>query len=146
MSYIRCLSNPDGLYAFINVEGFAEISWGPKPPFACRDFQKTGKPMRVPVRVFENVARKWADGWQDRVSFKGFTAEEIHIYEKTGKVMPGDLKKYLSEFKRGVKTRFVVKLSYKRDWVYLWRVTWEYVARNIQDSYVNDKKWRRRKR
>jgi hypothetical protein len=87
MSYIRCLSNPEGLYIYGDSRGRVHISHGVAPPLSspwrkvgARKFGGISVPagkvqplLSIPLHVFEHVARKWGDGFVDKVSYRGLS-------------------------------------------------------------------------
>ena len=59
MSYIRCLSNPERLYIWYDVDGSIYIS------------AKKDRVLKMPPKVFHTLlARWWRNGWED-VKFEG---------------------------------------------------------------------------
>lgn len=142
MSYIRCLSNPEGLYAWSDGRT-VNISHGVKKPHS------SGRSFTIPQGVFDGLLKKWAN-WTEPAMVRGAVAEELHVDEKTGRVIPewkpcgrgckpvgknGFIpcrrcaRKQHKDVRRG---RFVVRLSYRSDFVDLWRVTWDYMTRRSE--------------
>lgn len=148
MSYIRCLSNPEGLY-IVCTGKTVTIMHSVLPPHS------SGKDFYIPVKTFEHCALK-DDGWAEKVEYRGMKIEEIHVGKKSGKIIPdmspcnhGCKKEKNGAFvpcKKCVRKiwdnaedgEFLVRISYKRDFVNLWRVTWQYVVENIRVRYEND--------
>lgn len=147
MSFIRCLSNPEGLYVWSDVDGTVHIHYGgrkrPKPPLS------KGDDMCVPYRDFMRACQKW-DGWEDDVRVNGFRIKEEHVYLKTGKPVPNmDRWKKVSAYCDHMKknpAEFLIRVSYKGNFVYLWRVTWQYVVSNAVRRIELRKKLRSGKR
>lgn len=128
MSYIRCLSNPEALYIYGDCSGYVNISHGVKPPLS------SGRDFRIPNRDFHRVGKKWADWCDEESGIKSghLKVQEINVYRDTGKPVGREWRKnYFHKKQRP--TDFLVRISYKRDFVFLWRVTWEYVVHSIVD-------------
>jgi hypothetical protein len=64
MSYIRCLSNPEGLYVWLDVNGMIAISVG------------TRKVRYVPFKSFVKFCKKWVKHWDYELEYKGFRTNE----------------------------------------------------------------------
>jgi hypothetical protein len=60
MSYIRCLSNPEGLYIWGNRDGTVTVTG------------KKFEAFSLPTRTFEGLCRKYArdGGWNDKTIYK----------------------------------------------------------------------------
>jgi len=80
MSYIRCLSNPEGLYVWSDGK-FANITHHVKPPHS------SGKDFTIPQKVFERVLKRWVD-YYEPAKCAGAIAEELSVDRKTGEVIP----------------------------------------------------------
>lgn len=137
MSYIRCLSNPERLYAWHDVDGTVHIHYG--GPYMVKPPLSKGEEMRVPLRTFMHAIKHWDDtgNWEDRTSIRGFTIEEVHIYLKTGKPVPNfknnkDAIRYLKDSKKHP-SEYKIRVSYKGNFIHLWRVTWQYVVNNVME-------------
>jgi hypothetical protein len=133
MSLIRCLSNPEALYIWGDADGFYSLVHCVKPPLASK-WPKDCTPMiRIPVGVFEKACLEWKDGggWVDeKIEVDGFIIEMVHVVRKTGKKPP---KLTLKNMFKGPHGDFLIRLSYKRQFVHLWDVTWTYVVNNVED-------------
>jgi hypothetical protein len=128
MSYIRCISNPEGLYIWHDFDGDVKITWSNvKPPLSynVKDKKWPIPMMSVPVRVFQSACKKWDEHPYNAVNVKGFTVEEIHVNVKTGKRIK---EKEFIKIINKVKSEFLVRIAYKKKFVYLWPVTWDYVV------------------
>lgn len=142
MSYIRCLSNPEALYIWGDCQGYVNISHCVKPPLS------SGRQFRIPTKDFHRVGKKWSE-WCDEekgIRLGHLRIQEIHVYRDTGKpVGPEWMKNFLKKKKR--EADFLVKVSYKRDFVFLWKVTWKYVVDSIVDhiEFYRDSKKKRKK-
>jgi len=141
MSYIRCLSNPEGLYVWSDGK-FANITHNVKPPHS------SGKDFTIPHRVFERVLKRWAD-YHQPAKCAGAVAEELSVDRKIGEVI-GPFKpcnrgcerqgkafilckpchaKMMKDIRR---SSYVIRLSYKGNFVNMWRVTWDYMTKRFR--------------
>ena len=143
MSYIRCLSNPEGLYIYGGADG-VWINHNVRPPLASKKADDGCSPhFIVPQRDFDQVGLKWDKGWahDERVRSGKLVAQEVHVYLDTGRPVERDWHKRIFRETNKVTERrpsaFFIKLSYGRRFVMLWRVTWQYVVRSI----VEHNKW-----
>lgn len=142
MSYIRCLSNPEALYVWSDGK-HANILHHVKEP------NSSGRNFTIPAKAFERVLKLWAQG-HEPAKCAGAVAEEIHVDRKTGALIP-DMK----PCKRGCQRHgrnawapckrcfakqriaakdgeFFVRLSYKGNFVNLWRVTFDYMTKRFR--------------
>lgn len=148
MSYIRCSSNPERLYIWgPNKNGMIEVCHRVQPPLASK-VRKGEFPvprMQIPVRIFYSACVRWDDG-DEEISVRGFRVRYLYVYEDTGRVARPSARDMLRPDARP--RRFVVRLDYKGAFVYLWRVTWEYVVRSAcrfkDDDHGRKRKGRRR--
>lgn len=136
MSYIRCWSNPDGLYIYESSNGI-EVHHTVKPPLASKYDPNYRSVMTIPTKAFKKACYMWTD-WHTKVKIGDLTIEETHIYTKTGKLVHPDGK----SINDSRPTDFKIKLQYKNRFVYLWIVTWEYVVKHVvaQEAYFKRKK------
>ena len=138
MSYIRAGSNPEGLYVFSassdkNGHVYANIL----PGYRCkRKSLPDGEPMLVPQAVFDRVAVLWNDVADEEVGVS-YKVRLEHVFTDEGDppkfsvVPPKDLR---FGQKTDLETEFLVRVSYKGEWVLLWQVTWEHVARSALNT------------
>lgn len=141
MSYIRCLSNPEGLYVWSDSQK-TTIAHTVKPPHS------SGRYFTVPHKAFDRVLKLWAQ-YHEPARCGGVTAEELHIDRKTGAVIPPSkpCNRGCQRIKNGwipcrpcwkKQTRdarhaeFFIRLSYKDDFVNMWRVTWDYMTNRFK--------------
>lgn len=121
MSFIRCLSNPERLYVWHDVDGTVHIHYGgkgaPKPPFS------KGELMCVPWKTFLKAAEQW--DWNEECRYRGFVVEEVYVFMDTGKKVPSSYDVITAKPRR--KTEYLIRVSYKGNFVFLWKVTWAYV-------------------
>jgi len=142
MSFIRSFSNPENLYV-VALEDGINLMHRVKPPLASA-WPKDGNNalMIVPHLPFWAVCQLWEAGGMDPppgkdgqwATHQGFTAEEIHVYTDTGKPVTGRMP--FTALFTSRPHEWLVRLSYRRQFVFLWRVTWEYVVRD-----ATDRKW-----
>ena len=149
MSYIRCLSNPERLYAWHDIDGTVHLHYGGnkavKPPLS------KGEEMRVPYKTFIRAVQNWDahGGFEGRTSYRGFTIEEIHVYLKTGKLFDPERWKSASKYiDHSAKNpnEFLIRVSYKGNFIHLWGVTWQYVVNNVMERRRIRARKRRAKR
>ena len=146
MSLIRALSNPESLYIWGDSDGFYSLCHNVKPPLASKWPKGGNTPMiRIPVKVFERACLEWRDAgnWvDDRVEVEGFIVEMVHVIRKTGRKPPKVTPKNMLKGPHG---DLLIRLSYKRQFVHLWDVTWTYVVNNVEDRRKPRKLARRAK-
>lgn len=139
MSYIRCLSNPEGLYVWSDGK-FATLTHNVERPHS------SGRSFSIPHRTFEALLKKWAK-WIEPARQGGAVAEELHVEVKTGRLIPpwkpcrrctpAGKNAWIPCRRCGPGSldrpsgRYVIRLSYKGDFVNLWRVTWDYMVRRF---------------
>jgi len=129
MSYIRCLSNPEGLYVYGDGKD-VNFHWCVKPPFASPGG------MKIPHDIFTKAGQKWADQYcSERVSVRGFVIEEVHVYEKNAKKVGEMSRQWVKQYLKDKRpTRSGWKLSYRGKFIILWPVTMHY----MMDRFVNE--------
>lgn len=145
MSYIRCLSNPERLYAW--SDGHTTHLWHDvKKPLSSGEKPNKkfpGYEILVPTKIFDKVCFLWND-FEQPASYRGARAEEIYVYTKTGKKVPEQpLKKFLKDKKP---REMLIKFSYKGQFFMMWDVTWEYVVRSAVRQRDFEKDMRRGKK
>jgi hypothetical protein len=154
MSFIRCLSNPEGMYIWDDVDGKVHVS-GNDPGGEPRT-------ILVPRRDFYGVCRKWSDGKLDKndVAHSGKIAVQdfVAIDKRTGKILSEkeaekqykifqSLEKQCFKFKTEGRDKKAVRqiidkmdaynpdrkvvfsVGGKPEFV-LWTVTWEHIVQN----------------
>jgi len=115
MSYIRCLSNPEGLYVTGGREG---VCWSA----GVVDGEQVSHTM--PANVFTGLMKAWAmSGQQDDepVEYKGAKLEAITKGKKS--------------------ERWKWCLSYKRWSLVMYTVTLAYIASNVITNFDSFKEW-----
>lgn len=147
VSYIRTLSNPERLYIVGPLVGerrnVVTISHSVKPPLASRT--PKGAPrgeFTVPAKAFQETLRAWREsyGGLDKSTKRGLVVEEIHVFLDTGKPVP-QAKSYASLVAIHAQMRAndsrpserLIRLSYKNDFIHMWRVTWMYIVMMNQE-------------
>lgn len=131
MSYIRCFSNPEGLYIWSDVDKTVHI-------LSKQTVERT-----VPTKIFDGLIKKWKKNYfQYPCKYRCATLDEIKI-PKHPKIVTLILY-LLGCFRRGsIPTKksialyfeifepadYQIRLSYA-DWrIDMWEVTWSYIAR-----------------
>ena len=137
MSFIRCLSNPEGLYVFHSAD-FISILWGYdyRWPWA---YNKSCDPpndnqMRIPPSVFYRGIRKWWIGNpDDGVRVGKFYIKEVKVFADTGKEVSEN---YV--FKGAVqrKINWMIKIGYGKKYVIVHQVTMHYMAFHVMRQQV----------
>ena len=125
MSYIRCLSNPEGLYIYGTHKDLICIHHNVPAPLSSGLNDGQGF-FTIPELHFTKAIKYWKQG--RKYCKGGFLVEEEHIYLDTGMMVPERTIENMIAEKRP--TSYRIRLQYRSDFVYLWRVTWEYVVRN----------------
>lgn len=149
MSYIRRLSNPEGMYIYGGPDG-VWINHNVKPPLASKETDDGCSPhFVVPSRDFDRLGLKWDKDWSydEHVRSGKLAAQQVHVYLDTGKPVEKD--RFERFFTKGYGKRpsaFLVKLSCGRHFVMMWRVTWHYIVQSIVDHYQWEKEDAKRKR
>lgn len=147
MSYIRATSNPEGLYIFGGYGQPVEINTG-----RGWDLSNIGPDQGtivLPEDVFFRAVQAWRECYgHEVVEVRGFRIEELHIYTKNSKfgkaeqVIPDDgtwdIGQALNDDPNA--TMFAVKLSYKKLYTFLWRVTWAYVVANATGDEADEER------
>ncbi|OGF52930.1 MAG: hypothetical protein A2Z21_01870 [Candidatus Fraserbacteria bacterium RBG_16_55_9] len=127
MSYIRSGTNPEGLYIWEGGNGkkaFVDISWPQEKPLSSGRGE-----IVIPASIFQKAVREWDRvGAVRGVAFKDFTIKEVYVNPTTGRDARRSVWKRRSLIVRDAE--FFIRLGYKRKFVYLWQVTWEYVGKD----------------
>lgn len=119
MSYIRCLSNPEGLYIWNDGKNVS-ITHSVKYPQSSRvSFPP------VPQKYFDAALAKWHKNPFGPINYRGIEIKEEHVYSKSFRPVRGEPKWWL---RKTAPTQFMIRLSYKNAYIYMWRVTMEYIA------------------
>jgi hypothetical protein len=152
MSFIRSLSNPEGLYIYNTMEDLVWIHHSVKPPLASKSSEDhIPHTFSVPERDFLAIGRKWARNfWNydtDEICRSGkLTVGEVHVFMDTGKkVHKGWVHRHFFE-RRSRRTEFLIKLAYGKHYVMMWRTTWHYIVHSILDHLKLDDDGRPKKR
>lgn len=136
MSYIMPLTNPERLYIYADSRKTVWIHGGLPIPGSTENFS-------VPRRLFHQVALAWDRGYgPDKVRRRNLIVEEVHVFTMTGKLVSKNhdcLKAILDGVKKKravpehpIMTEFLIRLSYGRNRLYMWRVTWSYIVMNVK--------------
>lgn len=143
MSFIRCLSNPEGLYMWGSGR-LVTVSHEVKKPHS------SGGHFNIPEPAFRGCVRKHLAG-HDPASYRGVRVEEVHVDKRTGEPIPDwrpcgrgckkakgggfiPCRRCSRSHRRDVaRGWFAVRLSYGGHFVNLWTVTWAYAARRAAE-------------
>lgn len=133
MSYIRCLSNPEGLYIYSSSEG-VQIHHCLRYPMATEGTGHLDNTITIKEeKDFFRACHLWDHGphaWHGPVKVGKLSLQEVHIFERTAKKVPKDWD-HVDRKNWKAKTRFSVCLQYGKHYIMLWRVTWQYVVANV---------------
>lgn len=128
MSFIRCTSNPEGMYVYHHVDGYISMSTSPF------NFEKE---LKIPPRNFYHVCKRYDKYGFNQVKYGDFEVREVQIYEKSGEIIKKEID-FLHERKKiGYRMAIIWKGEIK---FLLWRVTWDYIARYAIISHNCGKK------
>lgn len=127
MSFIRCTSNPEGLYVYHNVDG--TITW-------------VGKGMetetKIPANLFYTFVKKMSY-WN--AEFKRGSLEIKETFYRTGKKLTPDIKRINEAYKAQGSQNLLVPGNTKITLFYkgvevarMWPVTWRYIYDNVMGS------------
>lgn len=131
MSYIRCLSNPEGLYAY--GSGDNQVWTHIDEAYSSKGHQGT---MTLPEDKLTAAIRAFHKTYDQPVEVGGIKIAEVHVYqdtlEDTGEEWKGleQLRKRLDGMPVR-ESRYGIRLEYEGKWFLLWRVTWDYFARGF---------------
>ncbi len=129
MSYIRCLSNPEGLYIWDDGD-VVTFSHGVKPPLSS-GIKEVGDVARftIPSEIFIKVHARCKQGfWDEPVEVDGMSVRQEYIYLDTASKIPSQTITEMCEDKKARGYR--IRVQYKEHFVYLWPVTWAYVVKS----------------
>ena len=141
MSYIRCLSNPERVYAWAEDDGYVHITHAVAPPLASKS--GLGTELLVPSKLFEDACVEWERC--GRFSRRGLVIREVSVSLKTGRPMPASMS-FREQVERHGEFEWFVRFQYKKRFFHMWRVTWDYIATGValRGHGVHQKRKRRR--
>lgn len=125
MSYIRSGSNPEGLYIFGSDEDTICISHNIKSPLAS--YLDPSCSIVVPGTDFYKVCELYDSYNFDEdyaVRSGDIVVQERHIYFDTGELTSEEV-----DWERP--GGFLIYFNFKDQFFYCWKVTWDYVVRNV---------------
>lgn len=112
MSYIRSLSNPEGLYVWGDFDGKLTFSWG-------------GNLLRIDKELFHKVAMRWYCGefdfFEDEPDSALDSVTEDSLSVKDIFIPAGEADE----------SRFVIRLTHETTQIDLWPVTWYYLVDEV---------------
>ena len=132
MSYIRCLSNPEGLYIWGDVSGDAVITGGPdmEPGIPDPELWRT-----MPNELWDKLLEAWVIGWYEDVTVTEVIGGVKHEASVTERCQSRNEE-------TGEGGRQAIKIEYKNDegksWVLdnLWPVTMHHIASEFENPYL----------
>lgn len=144
MSYIRSSSNPEGLYIYDNGYNTIILHAVKKP-------HSSGDNFFVPSKKFIAGLKSWTSSGRYKRSgtkIDGFRVSEVVASNSTGKIVLDRkpckrgckksgggwiycMKCAARSYKDAVNSRYVIRIQYKKHFVHLWGVTWEYVCKRF---------------
>jgi len=129
--YIRAISNPEGLCVMDAADDTVRLlHYGVKAALASRRKNQNPSVINVPRRLFFQACRDWARpvGTQ-RIKDGELRIEEVFVFLDTGKRVP--VPKRGEPDVAGRPKAFLIRFSYRGEYVHLWRVTWEHVVHAV---------------
>lgn len=132
MSIIRCLSNPEGLYAYYTEPSYGKLYVELWSPFG----DKNEHNVLIPASVWGEAIKKFSEGWSSPVSYKGFQIDEVTIFQGTRKVTPPGHEDSCKPFGK-CRHEYRIRFRWKNAVILMWRVTWAYIAQNT----LRDRGW-----
>jgi hypothetical protein len=140
VSYIRCTSNPEGLYVYEQVQG-GVVLWGGLPePLSRFVMAPRGKEPAVlvmPVRDFRKLALRWLKDFVD-VRVGRLRVREVWIHGPTGRIVSED--RLPANFRKMREHNLHVVLTYGRWRIAMWKVTWDYVCWSVERQLAWDRR------
>lgn len=120
MSYIRGLSNPEGLYIWGEGDGTVYICHNLISPFSSSRHEH-GEQLQVPRALFEEVCCRWAERrFTNRGSAEdGIRRSGLSVREESTK---RDL-------------NWKIRFEYEGRFFYMWQVTWDYIVRGVLERH-----------
>jgi hypothetical protein len=142
VSYIRCLSNPERLYAWAQDDGYVHIMHHVEPPLASKRLESTEQ-MLVPSKLFEDACVEWERA--GRFSRRGLVIREVSVSLKTSRPMR-DSMGFREQVERHGEFEWFIRFQYKKRFFHMWPVTWEYIVTNVvfRGHGVHQKRKKRR--
>lgn len=134
MSYIRCLSNPEGLYIWSDGKMICICHSLQDSIFSNFPAQKMSPFFAISHDLFHEAVRKWWDAFGDDIVYKDVIIKEEHIHLDDGSIVPliKSTKAALEQLNLPHRqTRFVIRLEYKGQFIRMWFVTWQYIVNNV---------------
>jgi len=109
MSYIRYLSNPEGLYIWGD---------GKNVNFTLASEKEI---LTMPQKTFDKLIKKYIKSYGDDISYRGASIKEVFV--KNNKMNPKPFWKIVGKYDGN----YQMRLSYKNWHIDMWLVTWEYI-------------------
>lgn len=133
MSYIRCTSNPEGLYVWC-CNKYCNIWHG--------DWEDSNK-IKIPIKIwneYEKSFRKNLDHiYVSNYNKNRFIIKEVQYCKKLGRnLIKKDIRDFLGIYKHP--TKFLWQISYKGKLVRVNEVTWHYIMYNVARGYHMEQK------
>ena len=133
MSYIRCGSNPEGLYIFGGLKGIEVYT----DRASKKDISWT-----IPFRHFKEVCKRWDEAFDEDegVKYGDFSCKCVWVNsdfeEKEVKEVSEHFEKVFKQAIEakptvGLQLENKVKLTWKGESIYLWDVTWLVVVQRV---------------
>jgi hypothetical protein len=141
VSYIRCLSNPEGLYMWHDVSGKVAMCCS-----AILDKHGNPKVLYFPAKDFFKAVRLWEDNYGEPVKVGDIELREVWVNVKTGRIRedPKNRKEAMKSVRRmfrksAAKYDLKILFRYKRERIFMWQVTWEYAVNQVLCQKFRDR-------
>ena len=131
MSYIRCLSNPEGLYIWDDVSGDAVIAGGPDAKPGVTEPEQW---RRMPSELWDKLLETWVKNWYDDVALTMVIDGVKHEVSLT-EILQAHNEEIDGSGRRAV------TIEYRNDkgksWTLdnIWPVTMHYIANRYENPY-----------
>ena len=129
MSYIRSMSNPEGLYIYANDMGITTLMGGPKLP--------RGVVRYIPTKLWNKLLETWVKNWYEDVALTLVIDGEKHEVSLTQDTTDGPLK--LAGQETGLKLCIEYKNDKGKSWKLenIWPVTMHYIGSRYENPYYS---------
>ncbi len=137
MSYIRCTSNPEGLYVFGSVSGYMEFYWN------WYDESCSANANYEDIWGLIKLLHKDGDAfWLDHpIKYGDVKIEEVlYSFEEKREVSDEEYDKRVFDFDNPFPTELQVKLTIGDKSIYMYETTWRYLYNGLLADWKYENK------